>query len=151
MIAGGARIITLDIETSPILAYNRAYYLANKEKMKAQARAYYAANREKVLAQERAKRKTNKAETADKKFRDKYGVSLAQVLAMFAAANGACECCGQALAKPASGASKRDVCHVDHCHTTGAVRGLLCGACNLALGLLKDKPEMAVAYLEKTR
>jgi hypothetical protein len=151
VIPNGARIITLDIETSPILAYGRSYYLANKEKMKAQARAYYAANRDKVLAQERAKRKTNKTEEADKKYRDKYGVSMAQVLAMFAAAGGDCECCGQAMAKPASGAPKRDVCHVDHCHTTGAVRGLLCGSCNLALGLLKDKPEMAVAYLEKTR
>lgn len=28
--------------------------------------------------------------------------------------------------------------HVDHCHDCGAVRGLLCFKCNLAIGLLRD-------------
>lgn len=31
--------------------------------------------------------------------------------------------------------------HLDHCHATGAIRGILCGSCNKALGLLRDSPE----------
>lgn len=31
--------------------------------------------------------------------------------------------------------------HVDHCHQTGAVRGLLCQNCNTGIGMLKDSPE----------
>lgn len=43
--------------------------------------------------------------------------------------------------------------HVDHDHKTGKIRGLLCGQCNVALGMLKDSPRAALRaakYLKGT-
>lgn len=41
---------------------------------------------------------------------------------------------------------------VDHCHTTGKIRGLLCDGCNKAIGYMKDDPTIAenlAAYLRR--
>jgi hypothetical protein len=42
--------------------------------------------------------------------------------------------------------------HLDHNHSTGKVRALLCQLCNHAIGLLKEQPEVlkrAATYLER--
>lgn len=45
--------------------------------------------------------------------------------------------------------------HIDHCHETGRVRGILCSGCNLFLGRIESpsypkRLEIATAYLRKT-
>ncbi|MET8168366.1 endonuclease VII domain-containing protein [Streptomyces sp. NPDC005329] len=73
-------------------------------------------------------------------FQRKYGLTPAELDAMVAEQRGICCIC---LAAPAE--------HVDHCHKTGRVRGVLCFSCNAALGQFKDRPDAirrAAAYVE---
>lgn len=87
--------------------------------------------------------------TRRSEFKNKYGLTLEQARAVVDRAGGRCECCGRLVEPHGTGAHKSDVANIDHDHATGKVRGILCNKCNQALGLLCDKPELAVAYLEK--
>ena len=52
--------------------------------------------------------------------------------------------------KPFEGLFGKD-CHIDHCHETNRVRGLLCMPCNVGLGMLGDNVEglkKAINYIE---
>lgn len=43
---------------------------------------------------------------------------------------------------------------IDHCHTTGEVRDVVCRSCNIAMGMFKDNPELiekAVQYLKDNK
>jgi Recombination endonuclease VII len=66
-----------------------------------------------------------------------------QITEMKAAQGGLCVIC---QLKPCTA--------VDHCHSTGIVRGMLCNQCNTVLGMMGDDTERlmrAVAYLENSR
>lgn len=70
-----------------------------------------------------------------------YQITPKNTEEMFVEQNGSCAICGT---------SKGTLC-VDHCHTTGKVRGMLCGACNKGIGMFYDNVlflKNAIAYLE---
>jgi hypothetical protein len=74
-----------------------------------------------------------------------YGLTPEGYDQMLAAQNGGCAICG-------NGCTTFKYLPVDHDHTTGTVRGLLCSGCNLGLGKFKHSPELlqaALLYLER--
>ena len=42
----------------------------------------------------------------------------------------------------------KDVLHIDHCHSSGKVRGLLCLKCNAFIGLAKENINTLVSAIE---
>lgn len=71
-----------------------------------------------------------------------YGLTLSDYDDMFESQQGVCAICST---------SQEGSLHVDHCHSTQVVRGLLCGRCNRALGLLDDdveKFQQSINYLK---
>lgn len=57
--------------------------------------------------------------------------------------NGLCEICNKPNTSNVKGSLS-----VDHDHSTGKVRGLLCDKCNRAIGLLGDNPELLLKAAE---
>lgn len=136
--------------------YMRAYYRDHPEKFRrtaGQQDKYNATRREKyaadqafrdqckTLAQEYRVNNPGRRRKAD--IRRMYGLPPDQYDAMLAAQGGACDICRV----PFAGTP-----HVDHCHKSGAVRGLLCDGCNHGIGKFGDDPaamRRAADYLER--
>ena len=126
--------------------YNKKYYKDNKEAMSAQMKEWYADNKEAKNAYSKKYQADNREVIRDKMYKKKYGITLVEYNAMWAEQEGYCLICNEHEDEV-----KGYGLVVDHNHETNEVRGLLCGSCNAAIGLLKDSPlilESAVAYLE---
>ena len=72
---------------------------------------------------------------------DRYGITIDEYKKLFSVPF--CRICGNKR-------TEKHRLHIDHCHETDKIRGILCKGCNQGLGKFKDNPELlkkAVAYL----
>ena len=126
-------------------AYSKNYYEKNKEAVKAR----YEKNKEDILAYKKDYQEKNKESIAAyRKAYDvlrKYGMTLAEKKKMQDEQGNKCKICLQEF-------NDKVASCVDHCHTTGNIRGLLCRQCNVGLGNFQDNPLAlikAAEYLEE--
>ena len=93
----------------------------------------------------KAWRDGNKDKVLNKRYKERYGITLNEYEEMLSKQDGKCAVClvdGKA--------TKQKKLVVDHNHSTGSIRGLLCHSCNCGLGLFKDREELlnkAINYL----
>lgn len=83
---------------------------------------------------------------ADYDLQRKYDLDITEWENRFIRQHGCCAICGRAESRT-RGASPITLA-VDHNHATGAVRDLLCGACNTAIGLLGEDPDRLFAAIK---
>lgn len=106
------------------------YVGAYKEKIVANSKTWYENNRERSLKTKHDWYLRNVKKTRNQMLIREYGITLEIYEAMEREQNGRCSIC-----------EKPEPLHVDHNHATGKVRGLLCSACNRALGGFGDSSE----------
>lgn len=127
------------------LQAKHARYVANPAPAKARARRWQQENSEKVNAYYRARRLDPEVKLRERAghLMRKYGMTIEQYDAMLEAQGGGCFICSRPPREDIS-------LHVDHDHSTGAIRGILCFRCNNALADFQEDPAVltkAVAYL----
>ncbi len=117
---------------------NRAKYKLFKEK-------YYIENKERIDNQNAENYKNKKEEYRYTILKRSYGIEKLDYDNLVLSQNNTCAICN----KPET--SKRSkYLSLDHCHTTGKIRGLLCSKHNRAIGLFNDDPQLlkkAIEYL----
>lgn len=136
--------------------YMRSFNFNNRERLTAKARKKYKENPEKIKAYNakyRASHKdqlrvlikkwyeSNKEHVKDYYLRKIYGITLKQYFELSEKQHNACAICDVSTKL-----------YVDHDHTTGTIRGLLCRICNVGLGHFCDSAvrlEAAASYLRR--
>ena len=115
--------------------------MKSPELVKEEYREYYANHR---------------AEYKKMRFRNalkrKYGITVEEYEQMWTNQNGQCAICDLVLIRTSEfGKPKKTSPCVDHDHTTGKVRKILCRGCNLKLAIIDNNNflEKAIQYLSK--
>ena len=124
-------------------AASRAWYARNPTYSKEKAKAWREANPEVVKAYRVANRRKSYLQEAQRK----YGILPERFAELMATQGERCATCR----KPFDWGDKQTKPHIDHCHGTGKVRGILCNRCNTVLGLVADNKTILTAlagYLE---
>lgn len=118
--------------------YMRRQRAANPEKYREKSREFNARHRERLCAERNANYATNKADIRARR----YGTSREVIEALVALQGNKCAVCDKELGGWPSNAT-----HVDHCHDTGVVRGLLCRSCNMKEGWVRRYGARLSQYL----
>lgn len=129
---------------SCVNSYNREYMFARR-KSDPEFFKKSAKESKKYCAERRAKDPEYVEQQRSKKLFQKYGITLEEKVKKLEAQKYQCVTCFRVLPTHSEAA-------VDHCHSTGVIRDLLCSQCNIAIGMIKDDPTVAenlASYLRK--
>jgi len=115
----------------------KVYHSANRDKFREYRREYHIENREVLQEKRRARKAAQPAREFTRKRRSyikkQFEMTLDDYDAMLVAQGHACAICR--TQDPGRGYAHFNV---DHCHTTGKIRGLLCVRCNFGVGYFQD-------------
>lgn len=129
--------------------WHKTYYAKNRNRLREYSKVYYERNRRRIAERERKRAPIRRAHT--------YGITEERLRLMFKQQKGKCKICKCPGTLRLRGPRKNEqrVCKIlgiDHNHTNGKVRGLLCTCCNSALGKFRESEKVlqaAIRYLKR--
>lgn len=137
------------------LAKNRELYArseAVRERSRLASLSWRAENKDRHASVAKKWRTENverrKAVRVAYEMKKRYGLTMDQIRSMRESQGQCCAICALPFE------NKPRAVHVDHCHRTGVIRGILCNPCNLGIGKLRDEPEIlrrAADYIDRYR
>jgi hypothetical protein len=130
-------------------AQARAYYHKNRVRLCKVARDYNNSHKDAISLYRKQLNANPKHKARRRSYylRKHYGITLDQWNKMYSDQNGKCAVCFVEFDK----LLKKNI-HIDHDHTNGKLRQLLCTNCNCAIGNLKEDIDLCnrvIAYLTK--
>jgi hypothetical protein len=84
----------------------------------------------------------------------KYGITTPERNEMLIEQDYKCLGCNSKIEFNTQGYTNKHTAVIDHCHVSGNIRGILCGACNTLIGKAEDSPQILrnlANYLEERK
>lgn len=130
-----------------ILAAQKKWRVSHREEINAKARQWVKDNPEKQLEKSKRQRQRPeyKALRRNALLKKVYGITIEQFAEMAETQGYKCAACN--TDKPGGTGSW----HVDHCHKSDVVRGLLCWRCNVMLGQAGDEESVLQGLIDYLR
>ena len=132
----------------------KRYRAQDPEKIKAQKKAERIRNADRYRERNKRRYAENKLKFQENSLKYRFGLTLEQFDQMYANQSGCCSICGEHRKTIRDNVPKHQRLCVDHDHSNGKVRSLLCINCNSGLGLFKEDVARlieAACYVEKHR
>lgn len=126
-------------------AYRKAYNAKKKEAKREYNKQYRIVNKDRLYENLKVWHKNNPLAVKKYVLKRRYKVTVEQYSTLFEKQKGCCAICEAHQSK------FKKALHVDHCHESGRIRGLLCVNCNTALGHLKESADMVQQAIEKDK
>lgn len=117
-----------------------------KQEVKERKKQEYLEGKDKIIKRSRDWYKNNKEKVSYDRKKKLYGIDKEIENQLLENQNFACKICLKNLSDK--------LYHIDHCHKSNKVRGILCVKCNTGLGKFEDNIEYlqnAIKYLEKNK
>lgn len=131
-----------DLHREEIKESQRLWRIANSALIKERAKKFREVHAEEIRARSRLSYYRNRDRAKDTQLKKVYGISLVELEEMWESQDGKCSICEGSLAKRSGGYA------IDHNHSSGKVRGLICSRCNFALGLVLESETTLLRLIE---